>query len=416
MLNRHYKKTAVNFNDSTWYNLNNTNGNLLADTPLYTIILKLKSKTTFKLTLDEIEFLKSNHIRSVILFSNQQISFPEYKQLSKKEQNDRSKQEIKPSSLIRTSRTTLQEKENDPIALKKYLELKEQVTSSTKKYSEQYLNAKKEVQQQRIESHNNYLSSPQYKKDLEDANQVTEANKKILEEERHKHEIARLRRQLQQKYFNHEYLEFRDLKRITQIAEKFEKSLRISKNDAIWVFSHDELNPTNEFLKVYHCFEAKDCIAEYNKTKNKWKLINASSQYRKGLSSLIAKDLLLKYNFSDDKDSKLRSAYHTTFGGVERDLGNTDEAIKHADTAHKIQPRNFRPCTLLGAVYMVSGNYELGIDWYEKATERGAPERGINNELSTIIKKLSKDEQQKMLKAIRIKSVDQYKYLLRFVR
>ena len=86
------------------------------------------------------------------------------------------------------------------------------------------------------------------------------------------------------------------------------------------------------------------------------------------------------------------------------------------NTAHSIQTQNFRPCTLLGAIYMESGSYNLGIEWYEKATERGAPERGINNELSVIIKKLNKDEQQKMLKAIKHKSNELYKYLLRFVR
>ena len=51
-----------------------------------------------------------------------------------------------------------------------------------------------------------------------------------------------------------------------------------------------------------------------------------------------------------------------------------------------------------------------------KAKKLGAPERGINNELSVIIKKLSKEEQKKMLNVIRDKSNDQYRYLLRFVR
>lgn len=65
---------------------------------------------------------------------------------------------------------------------------------------------------------------------------------------------------------------------------------------------------------------------------------------------------------------------------------------------------------------MEQGDYGLGLEWYEKAKKLGAPERGINNELSVIIKKLSKEEQKKMLNVIRDKSNDQYRYLLRFVR
>lgn len=84
MYRSHHKKPTVTINDSTWYNLNNTNGNLLANTPLHSIILKLKEKSPFTLTTLEVNFLKSNNINSVILLSNQKISFAKYKELSKK--------------------------------------------------------------------------------------------------------------------------------------------------------------------------------------------------------------------------------------------------------------------------------------------------------------------------------------------
>lgn len=422
MYRNHLKKPTVTINDSTWYNLNNTDGNLLNKSPLHSIILKLKEKSPFTLTALEVNFLKRNNIDSVILLSNQKISFAKYKELSKKEQDQRNAKKSNPSSLIRFGCTTEKEKANDPIALKKHLELKAQVALSEENSLKTHLEKQKEVnlvaqenEKKRLEKQKNYEASPQYKIDQENARLLAEETKLRLEQERLKQEKARYRRNLQQKYFDHEYLEFNELKRITTIAEKFEKSLRISKADAIWVFSHTELHPTDEFLKVYHGFEAKDCIEDYKKTKNKWKLINASSQYRKGLSSHLAKELLLKYNFNDVKESKLKSAYHTTFGGVERDLKNTEEAIEHAEKAHSIQPNNFRPCTLLGAIYVEQGSYLLGLEWYEKAKKLGAPERGINNELSVIIKKLSKEEQKKMLNVIRSKSNEQYRYLLRFV-
>lgn len=64
-----------------------------------------------------------------------------------------------------------------------------------------------------------------------------------------------------------------------------------------------------------------------------------------------------------------------------RDLGQRDEAIRLGAQAHLLQPRNFRPCTLLGAVHMESGNFAEGHAWYSKAQERGASERVIDNEL-----------------------------------
>jgi len=34
--------------------------------------------------------------------------------------------------------------------------------------------------------------------------------------------------------------------------------------------------------------------------------------------------------------------------------------------AHLLTPRDFRPCTLLGAVNVEIGNYDLGQSWYKK--------------------------------------------------
>ena len=145
MYRNHLKKPTVTINDSTWYNLNNTDGNLLNNSPLHSIILKLKEKSPFTLTALEVNFLKRNNIDSVILLSNQKISFAKYKELSKKEQDQRIAKTINPSSLIRFGCTTENEKANDPIALKKHLELKAKVALEREKYEKQRLEERKKA-------------------------------------------------------------------------------------------------------------------------------------------------------------------------------------------------------------------------------------------------------------------------------
>jgi hypothetical protein len=60
------------------------------------------------------------------------------------------------------------------------------------------------------------------------------------------------------------------------------------------------------------------------------------------------------------KDLKLKSALCTTHGGVKRDLKRYDEALGLGEQAHLFTPQDFRPCTLLGAVNMEIGHYDLG--------------------------------------------------------
>ncbi|MBK6999493.1 MAG: hypothetical protein IPH35_05850 [Rhodoferax sp.] len=53
-------------------------------------------------------------------------------------------------------------------------------------------------------------------------------------------------------------------------------------------------------------------------------------------------------------------------------------------------PRDFRPCTLLGAVNMEMGNYGIGQEWYRKAEDRGATRDVIDHELRVIFRRADK--------------------------
>ena len=43
-----------------------------------------------------------------------------------------------------------------------------------------------------------------------------------------------------------------------------------------------------------------------------------------------------------------------------RDLEHWDEALCLGEKAHALKADNYRPCTLLGAIHMETGNYSLG--------------------------------------------------------
>jgi len=73
-----------------------------------------------------------------------------------------------------------------------------------------------------------------------------------------------------------------------------------------------------------------------------------------------------------------------------------------------LTPHNFRPCTLLGAVYYEQGNYEQGKWWYDMAVERGFKESQVDSELKSIFRQLSPDKRIAMRE--HLLSLDQDRY------
>ena len=71
-----------------------------------------------------------------------------------------------------------------------------------------------------------------------------------------------------------------------------------------------------------------------------------------------------------------------------------DEALGLGEQAHLFTPQDFRPCTLLGAVNMEIGHYDLGQSWYRKAVKRGYSEESVDDELRSIFKCAEKSKQE----------------------
>lgn len=211
--------------------------------------------------------------------------------------------------------------------------------------------------------------------------------------------IAKQKEQaLLKKYEINEYISGALPIEISEILSKLDREIRLSQDEAVWLNTLGKKFFSSKVRHKFHRLEANYYLQEYKKNvKNIWNAINASSQLRKCQASLEAEGLLESITVSDKKDKKLLSAYFTTLGGVRRDLRKVNVAIDNASKAHNLTPDNYRPCTLLGAIYMETYQYTLGHEWYEKAIERGATDQSVNADLKSIISKMDKTKRNEMI-------------------
>ncbi len=172
--------------------------------------------------------------------------------------------------------------------------------------------------------------------------------------------------------------------RLMQILHRVDAGFRLSEEELIWLSTDAERYFTQELRAGYHRNEARFHADEFRKTGDPWCAVNASSHYRKCRAAAVADDMLAGIDVDRLRDRKLQSALCTTCGGVKRDLSQWDEALDLGAKAHDLTPQDFRPCTLLGAVNIEIGAYELGRYWYNEAEARGASIKAIDDELRSI--------------------------------
>ncbi|WP_410499757.1 hypothetical protein [Chitinibacter sp. S2-10] len=208
---------------------------------------------------------------------------------------------------------------------------------------------------------------------------------------------------LKNKYGIFGFIEKDCFKKFINILNAVDAKTRLSDEDIIWLETTAKKYYTDELRKAYHYIEAQFHHDEFSKTKDSWSAVNASKHYRKSEQARAADTLLSSIDIDQEKDPKLKSAFCTTHGGVKRDLRLFRDALVLGDKAHLLTPQDIRPCTLLGAVNMEMGNYELGQSWYAKAVERGYTEKSVDDELKQIFKRADK-EQKAALKAHLLKT------------
>ena len=199
---------------------------------------------------------------------------------------------------------------------------------------------------------------------------IKQAEAARLARERDPKYVARIKqRELRAHYGIDSYVDQERFRRLMAILNRVDTGQRLSEEDFVWlVFGRrrllhrqiaSRLSPTGSGL----------LRRRIRRTADPWAAVNASAHYRKCDRPDEAESLLKTISVEKQKSLKLRYALCTTHGGVMRDLGRWNEALRLAQ-AHAFKPDDYRPCTLQGAVYMETGDYNRGQEWYAKAVER----------------------------------------------
>lgn len=197
---------------------------------------------------------------------------------------------------------------------------------------------------------------------------------------------------------------YADLERYAEyllpILRKLKQNQRISAEDEAWLTTKGEayFNRGDKIYEKHHYIQAQYHLERYKKHQDFWSLVNASSHFRKANSPRIILPYLEAVPLSKihKVPAKQQSALFTTFGGVKRDVGSSKEALELAHQGHEKNPSDYRPCTLLGALYIECGQYAEGTKWFDKAESLGAPRNSTDRELRAIYQKASKEEKERL--------------------
>ncbi len=216
---------------------------------------------------------------------------------------------------------------------------------------------------------------------------------------------------LREKYNLSCFIEKPFFQRLISILQRLDKGHRLPESDIVWLNVEGKEYFTKELRSKFHESEAKFYASEFKNKKDYWLAVNASSHYRKCEQSQTADLMLDTINVPALKNIKLKSAIYTTHGGVKRDLGKSENAIVLGEKAHKLTKKDFRPCTLLGAVNMEVGNYSIGQEWYVKAIENGFSEKAMDSELKSIFIHAKEEDKDTLRKYLLKIDPDRYNWV-----
>lgn len=231
------------------------------------------------------------------------------------------------------------------------------------------------------------------------------ADLKWIEEQRLKREAeeaARIARESDPAYILRKKYAIADntasalLPKLMAILQSFDTGERLNDESFVWLNTEAKSYFSKKLRDAHHQREAEFYANEYHRNQDPWSAVNASGHYRKCDQPQHALNLIKDVPSKSLKNPKVHSAWCTTHGGALRDLGQHNKAFQLGLQAHQLQPKNFQPCTLLGALSMELGNLTEGHEWYRKAEERGASQRSIDTELKTILLRADKTQRKKM--------------------
>lgn len=199
--------------------------------------------------------------------------------------------------------------------------------------------------------------------------------------------IAKMKSRALRAKYGMDFIDQRAFPRVMAILNKIDAGRRLAEDEYIWLTTSAREYFTAQLESAHHQREAEYFAAEFQRTSDPWNAVNASGHYRRCGQPEDALGLLDAVGPRVLHDRKLQSAVSTTRGGAMRDLGRLDEARQLGEQGHECQPRDYRPCTLLGAVHMELGNFEDARSWYSEAEARGATQRSIDSDLKRIFQR-----------------------------
>jgi len=218
-------------------------------------------------------------------------------------------------------------------------------------------------------------------------------------------------RALREKYGIETFIEEGHFARLMSILSRFSEGDRLSDDDSLWLATAGKDYYSRALRTAFHNRESEFFIDEYHRTNDPWNIVNASAHLRKCGKSEKADNLISSIPSAHLKAPKLRSAIATTHGGVMRDLSKLDLALDLGNQAHALTPKDFRPCTLLGAVNFELGDLNAGKIWYEKAIQRGATENLVDYEIRGILLRATDENCKKIVAFLLQQDPSRYRWV-----
>ena len=192
------------------------------------------------------------------------------------------------------------------------------------------------------------------------------------------------------------YVEPDHYPRVMSMLRRISVGGRLQPDEVVWLQTEADDCWTDQLAKAWHTLEAKALSDAWRTGGDPWDAINGSSHWRKAgkpeTALLLTDEALAKTGLAP----KIRSALETTRGGALRDLRRFNKTKALGLSAHHLTPKDFRPCTLLGAVHIELGDLIAGHTWYVKAEKLGANRHSVDQELQALIARATSSEQRRI--------------------
>ena len=202
-----------------------------------------------------------------------------------------------------------------------------------------------------------------------------------------------------------------DKSQAMRIWESINAGSPIKDLDLAWLETAGQTYWTPQLRQAHHRNIAQKLTQEWEKSGDPWKAVNACAQWRKARSPSEALNITETALKKDSLPKNTRSALCTTRGGALRDLHRFDEALKLGHEANQLTPKDFRPCTLLGALYIQMRQYQEGADWYRKAELFGAKPDIIDSELRSILNRAKPEDRKKLAAFLKEQDPTRYNWV-----